>query len=518
MEEEIDLREYIEVIFKRWYWIIGLSMLAAITAFVVTSFLEPTYEAEAKVIILKSRTEISLTSTFRTVENENENPAGSQETLVSLVESSDVAAAVLDQVGGLLGPESRNIISLLEKVKATNAADVISLKIADHDPQLAVELANAWASAYEAYVNDLFSQKRNSLLLEVQQQAQEVSQRYNAAQARWENFLRDNRIDVLEREIDLKKGRAEALKKQDLAILERELAIKKAQAQALRDLDASFERRPLFLLNLEQEILRETLQQKYDELKQMEIWLEDAQTMRDQLEKTTTSSSAKAGNALALMFLRSQVLASSAGQPVEVQASFSDIGDNSVSVADVTSLIEVIERRKARIVEEINALSTELLETQIDVILNPRSPTLRRQIAAMDEEILALAGTERWHPRSDALNKLVDNLDTTIQALQAELEQQTAKRRELRQARDLAWENLTTVQRKLAEVELASQITASQVRVAASAVEPNDPISPKRLLSTVIAAVLGVMVAVLGVFVVEYWQSEEQSQEEVELI
>lgn len=72
------------------------------------------------------------------------------------------------------------------------------------------------------------------------------------------------------------------------------------------------------------------------------------------------------------MFLRSQVLASSAGKPVEVQASFSDIGDNSVSVADIASLIEVIERRKARIAEEINALSTELLETQIDVILNPR--------------------------------------------------------------------------------------------------------------------------------------------------
>ena len=48
MEEEIDLREYIAVLIKYWYWIVGVTILMAVAAFIATSFMTPKYEAEAK--------------------------------------------------------------------------------------------------------------------------------------------------------------------------------------------------------------------------------------------------------------------------------------------------------------------------------------------------------------------------------------------------------------------------------------------------------------------------------------
>ena len=45
MEEEIDLRKYIEVLIHHWYWIVGLGVAAAAIAFAVSSFLPPIYDS-----------------------------------------------------------------------------------------------------------------------------------------------------------------------------------------------------------------------------------------------------------------------------------------------------------------------------------------------------------------------------------------------------------------------------------------------------------------------------------------
>jgi uncharacterized protein involved in exopolysaccharide biosynthesis len=109
---------------------------------------------------------------------------------------------------------------------------------------------------------------------------------------------------------------------------------------------------------------------------------------------------------------------------------------------------------------------------------------------------------------------LVETLDKQILIFETELEIQYARQRELKQARDLAWENYTTVQRKVAEVQLDSQITDSQVRIAARAITPRGSVSPKPLRNTAIAGALGLMLAVFGVFALEYWRSGELTPKE----
>jgi len=97
-------------------------------------------------------------------------------------------------------------------------------------------------------------------------------------------------------------------------------------------------------------------------------------------------------------------------------------------------------------------------------------------------------------------------LQREILQLQEELEREQARKRELTQARDLAWETYQTLARKEAEVGVAVQVTDTEVRLAVRAFKPEEPVAPKKKLNIAIAGVLGVMVGVFGAFAMEYFE------------
>ena len=505
-EEFPDLRQYIAIFIRYWPWPVGLGVVAAIVAFAVFSLLPPTYQAEASGIILKSDTRISFEPTIQTVD-EPLDPTQFQQTLVKLVTSGEVAARVLAQAGDVLPPEVQNVSSLLEQVQASNTGDIILITFEDHDAQLAAQLATLWAQTYETYVNQLFGASSGSFLVEVQDQVQEVARDYGVAQTNLEQFLNDNQIAMLERRLNLKEKRIETLQATEIAIFERELIVQTDQAQALRMVDARTENLPLDLLNLALDTTHQTLANKYEELQQIESQLQDAQTMRDQLQEATTSGSAQAGRALALILLQSQVLASSTTIPVELQLNTTDLTNDTVSTADVESLLEVLETRKERVEQEITELSDQLAQTNPDVGPKPRSEQLSGRLEALDNEILYTASLER--PMPDDISQIINTLDTEVRTLTAELEQQIAQKRELEQARDLAWENYTAIQRKLTEVQLSAQLTDSQVRVATQALTPTEPVAPRRLLNTAIAGVGGFFLVLFAVFALIWWRGDD---------
>jgi len=456
-EDEIDLREYILVLIKYWRWIVGVSVLAAIVAFGVSSFLPRTYEASANVLILKSETQISFEPKFQTTTDEQLGDKNYQNTLADLVKSNDLAAIVLAQSSELFSSGEQTVLDLLKMVDVSTSGDVVSINITSQDPEVAAQLANIWATAYVDYVNTLLGEGKNSLLIEIEKQVQGVTDDYQSAQLAWEKFLGDNQITTLSLEIDAKKS----------------------QLQTLRNQQSDIEKNPLFLQDLEQKTQRQLLSNKYAELKQLDVWMSDALAMRDQIGQGATSEAATAGDALAFVLLRSQVLASSAKAGVQLQLNLADIAESDVSAIDVFALIETLQNRQTRVQDEIDNLSNVLISTQEDVVLDVKPIVSSEAMTALNAEILSLT---------------------------AELEKQQAQQRELKQTRDLAWENYTTIQRKMAEVKLDSQITDSQVRVASQAIVPEEAISPRRMMNTAIAGVLGLMLSIFGVFAIDFWQ------------
>jgi uncharacterized protein involved in exopolysaccharide biosynthesis len=70
MEEEIDLRQYVELLLKYKFWIIGLALLAAVIAFVMASRKPLNYQAEASLALLRVRSELAFEPKFVTTSDE----------------------------------------------------------------------------------------------------------------------------------------------------------------------------------------------------------------------------------------------------------------------------------------------------------------------------------------------------------------------------------------------------------------------------------------------------------------
>jgi len=464
VEEEIDLREYVAVLIRHWKWIAALAILAAVVAFVVSLLMPPTYEAEAAIAVVRVRTDVTFTSQMVTLsEDELANRAmdvnARRTALVALATSNDVAVQVLDEIGDRLEPDERNVLDLLATVEASNEGDLISIKVRHGDPNTAAATANAWARSYERHVNTLYGTV-GDLDATIVTQVKAAEETYNAAQAALEAFLGDNRIAVLEREI--------AARQELLQVYQ--TALNDAQTQPV---------------SLEMSTRRQVLEDYYKEMQEIERWLADLRALRAQVERTSTSLASRVGNALALIFLQSQALGGVGNLPVQLQIDLTAGQSEGVELGDVDTLIEVLEARRTEARDQIDTLAAALVtEGPSEVIVGSDNP-LNLRIAALDVEILAL---------------------------QEKLETERAREQNLQQARDLAWSTYQTLTQKQAEVGIASQVTGTEVRLAASALPPKDPGSPRKLLNTAVAGALGLMLGVFGAFAIEWWQGDEMAQ------
>jgi len=98
----------------------------------------------------------------------------------------------------------------------------------------------------------------------------------------------------------------------------------------------------------------------------------------------------------------------------------------------------------------------------------------------------------------------VDELQKEILQLKGEYQQESARERELKRSRDVAWETYTTLDNKAIELEVASQAQDVAVRVAVAATVPELTTARPDITSVGIALALGLIISVFAAFGLEY--------------
>jgi len=153
MEEEIDLRVYVEVLIRNWMWIAGLARAAAVVAFVASSFIPPTYEATALAAITRPRYVMQFDPRFETV-------AGIQPAYQAYPELA-VSDDLLRDLWGQLDSWPEGIESpqdLREMVEAKAGADpsMVRLVVRSQDSAAAARIANGWVELFVAQANEIY--------------------------------------------------------------------------------------------------------------------------------------------------------------------------------------------------------------------------------------------------------------------------------------------------------------------------------------------------------------------------
>lgn len=200
MENETDLRKYIDVLIRHWLIIVCITIVAALVTGLVSIFLPSTYEAKTAVLIIRARTELVLEPGYTTSLSQEENFAFQRMALTALVKSNTVAVQVIEQLGDSLEPDEQKVDNILKMVQVMEEGDLIEISVKSANSQKAADIANAWAMSYKSHINGLYSDISQSPE-DLQVQVVAALTEYEEMQQIYEGFVGDNLIDELNRHI-----------------------------------------------------------------------------------------------------------------------------------------------------------------------------------------------------------------------------------------------------------------------------------------------------------------------------
>ncbi|MCP4361156.1 MAG: hypothetical protein GY796_24370 [Chloroflexi bacterium] len=458
MEDEVDLRPYIETLIQHWRQIVGIVILTVAFVFLFTRLFEPPYKAKSSIAIVRSRTNVSFGSRIQTLSEGEfdlfDSVANSRrDALIGLAQSNAVAVQALAEVSGLLLEDEQNISSLLEFVEIENDGDLIHILVQYRDAEIAAQIANTWAQSFEQTANKLYSASDDTNLSLITDQVKTSEAAYEASQQNMEAFINNNEIASLQREIN--------------TINE----ILGAYQQARNNIQSGS-------ITLQIDNQQAILATYYNDLKRVDLWLIDAETLHEQVRIGQNSDAEKLANTLTFISLQRDVFGG--GVPVELQINFNEPGEG-IDLEEVDTLINVLKFRHETTNEQIEQINSNLSTSDLN------------NLNLADE-----------HP----FNLKIRELNESLLILEAQQEAEAAQKRGLMQSRDLAWETFQTLLRKQTEVEIAVQTLGSEVRLASPAVPPEEPISNQTILKLVVAAVFSFGLMVTVIFAWEWWQTE----------
>lgn len=224
MEEEIDLRAYIAVLWKGKYWIAGLALVAALVALGVSFLLPPKYEATALVAVTKPRYTLQFDSKLET-----SNIQPSYKAYLDLATSDQLIMALVDDLESSLEVDERTVRVVREMLDVQSGADasIIKLTVQNGSPERVALIANHWAALLVDRSGELYEQGEQDRAF-FEAQLADAKQTLAQAEQALIDFQTRNEVAILQAQLENKQ--AELYESLGLA---RALGLSTQDAQAL---------------------------------------------------------------------------------------------------------------------------------------------------------------------------------------------------------------------------------------------------------------------------------------------
>jgi capsular polysaccharide biosynthesis protein len=153
MEEEIDLRQYWEIVRKRWLIVVAIPLIAALTSGIVSFFIiKPSYEASTTLIVGKKASEEGQAAA-QMLDNSvllaNQQLA---KTYATIAQSRTVEESVIKDLNLPLTVDQLDKLVSIDQVKTT---EILEIKISNTDPKLAASIANTMATEFSKAVIEI---------------------------------------------------------------------------------------------------------------------------------------------------------------------------------------------------------------------------------------------------------------------------------------------------------------------------------------------------------------------------
>ncbi|TRZ96011.1 hypothetical protein D4R78_01740 [bacterium] len=229
VEDEIDLRDYINVIIKRKKIILTIFFVSVLTTAII-SFLQPkTYKASVYIMVLPSQIQTALFPaevSFGVGKLDTAGESYQKKPLMSLLThkillKSDVvskriidALGLTDKSGKALTPEDLKNNLKIDGTKKDEESNVIELVVESTDPKKATDIVNAWSQEYIKYNQELISGEVKGSGDFINNQFEIAKRNLFKIEEEVRDFKNKNRIDLMRGDLNIKKGRLSEFKKE----------------------------------------------------------------------------------------------------------------------------------------------------------------------------------------------------------------------------------------------------------------------------------------------------------------
>ncbi|MDA8228431.1 MAG: Wzz/FepE/Etk N-terminal domain-containing protein [Desulfitobacterium hafniense] len=153
MEEEIELRQYWEMLKKRWIIVLVLPLIAALTSGVVSFFIiKPVYQASTTLIVGKKASEAGQAA-VQMLDNSvllaNQQLA---KTYATIAQSRTVEQSVINHLDLTMSVTELDKLITINPVKTT---EILEIQVMNTNPELATDIANSMAAEFSKAVIEI---------------------------------------------------------------------------------------------------------------------------------------------------------------------------------------------------------------------------------------------------------------------------------------------------------------------------------------------------------------------------
>lgn len=509
-EDEFDLYPYVLTLLKSWKLIIFLAFIAGAAA-LVFSILQPrTYSATSTIIGTYRRPVLTLSEEFSTVTN-NGNVANKQQAFMTIANSDAIAQTVYEIFTDQL-PGDMLLEDFKNHVEITDQGDAIQITASFGDPVLSAEVANAWANETVMAINTIYGDIQP--LGPIQVQITDARDNYHLAQTELETFIKENQIATLERQISEAQQVLNILQSAQLGIIDTHLStqvnlISEQADQYFKTL--SDQTQVVFSKQVDEQFrILSFYSTRRTQLEELTV---QAETLKEQLASGNRSIPGDTGDALALFLARTESFGIGGAANLEISLSeVTNLQDSATNyVADINDIIEQIGVEQTKTETKLLELSTLLAaggDYQYFASPNADNPLYQAGMEQLNSLLnLELSSTLTPDYSDTDLTTQIGEISSEIQVFQALLESEKASQRDLNNERDLAEQAYNALLVKETEIKAGSQ-TSNEVALAGPAIVPTKPDSRGTITNTLLAGIVGGMLAVVWVFVSTWWNNQ----------
>lgn len=210
MEEEISLRELIEIMLRGKRIIIAITVIAMLVSGILSFFvISPTYEARSTLMVsplVQKNPPPGQDSAYDTLLSYlSQYPQMSLETYRVQVTNPHILNQVIKDLD--LNKEEYNLNTLREmiNVEAIKDTNLIRIAVKDHDPEMAARISNTLAPKYVDFLSKTLQEQMGKSATFLQTQMEEEQKNLDAATEELKNFMaKPQSVNELQKDIDAK--------------------------------------------------------------------------------------------------------------------------------------------------------------------------------------------------------------------------------------------------------------------------------------------------------------------------